>query len=127
MKAFKETEKAIQLEMVFDFFNIERTFKRKVWIPKSQLKNGLPTGWIFNKKKEEEELNFSTNFGGCIAYLYDADGKEVETTDDERMRKGRENYERLVKLAKENGVKGVRVGLKRTTIEEKLNAAGVAF
>ncbi len=126
MKSFRETEKAVELEMVLDFYDVEKTVSRKVWIPKSQIRDGKVTAWILAAKTEDVR-SFAAVAGGCFGNLYDSDGVLVETAESEKFRKGCENYSRLIELAKNAGVKGVRVGLRRATIEAKLAAAGVAF
>lgn len=60
----RETEKAIQVEVlaVVEFVPMggytssmvkERTFNLKVWLPKSQVKDGVPSQWITTQKEEQ--------------------------------------------------------------------------
>lgn len=60
----KETEKAIQVEIVADVEFIpcgcyvssmvkERTYNLKIWLPKSQVKDGTPSEWITCQKEAE--------------------------------------------------------------------------
>lgn len=54
MEYFAETEKAVKLELVVDFYNLERGGRFKVWVPKSQLDEyGWPKPWISARKVEE--------------------------------------------------------------------------
>lgn len=43
----------------------------------------------------------------------------------ERFEAGCDRYNKLIEFAKANGVKGIRKGLKRTTIERKIKEAGL--
>lgn len=130
-KAIKETEKAVQVRAVFDLYDVEKTITRMMWLPKSQIRDGRPTAWILERKREDLALEAPLHAGGCMIDFYDADGNMIESAEEvraaERFEAGRKNYDRLIQLAKENCVKGVRVGLRRATIEQKLTAAGVAF
>lgn len=60
----KETEKAIQVEIVADVRYVPfggytssmvkyKTFNLKIWLPKSQVKDGTPSQWITSQKEEE--------------------------------------------------------------------------
>ena len=60
----KETEKAIQVEIVADVEYVPdggytssmvkyRTYNLKIWLPKSQVKDGTPSEWITSKKENE--------------------------------------------------------------------------
>ena len=68
----KETEKAIQVEIVADVEFVPnggytssmvkyRTYNLKIWLPKSQVKDGVPSQWITTMKendlKEDSWLN----------------------------------------------------------------------
>ena len=54
LKILKETERAIQINLIVDNDFTEQTFKKLVWIPKSQLEeNGMPKVWILNAKFKE--------------------------------------------------------------------------
>lgn len=50
---------------------------------------------------------------------------EEEKKNAKRLEDGCSRYEKLIKFAKTNGVKGIRKGLKRTTIERKIKEAGL--
>jgi len=130
-KAIKETEKAVQVKAIIDLYDVEKSITRTVWLPKSQIRNGRPTEWIIERKREDLALEAPLHAGGFNIWFYDADGNEIETVEEarkaERFEAGCKNYDRLIQLAKDNGIKGVRVGLRRATIEQKLTAAGVAF
>lgn len=49
----KETEKAVGLEVVGEIPNLETSFKRIIWIPKSVMRDGKVPGWIIEKKIAE--------------------------------------------------------------------------
>ena len=68
----RETEKAIQVEIIADVEFVPnggytssmvryRTYNLKIWLPKSQVKNGVPSEWITSMKendlKEDNWLN----------------------------------------------------------------------
>ena len=72
MKFFKETEKAVQVRMVIDFYLVERTTEKMVWIPKSQIRNGKLTAWIADAKLAECAR------GEAFAGFFDAEGNELE-------------------------------------------------
>ena len=131
MKAIKETEKAVQVKAVIDLYDVEKSITRLVWLPKSQIRDGRPTAWILARKREDLAIEAPLNAGGYMIDFFDADGELIEAAEDARaaarFEAGKKNYERLIALAKENGVGGIRVGLRRATIEGKLAAAGVAF
>lgn len=50
-----------------------------------------------------------------------------EKAEHERFEAGCSRYEKMIEFAKANGVKGVRVGLRRETIEKKIREAGLVF
>ena len=45
----------------------------------------------------------------------------------QRFEDGCKAYEKLIAFAKENGVKGVRSGMRKSTIEQKIREAGIAY
>lgn len=56
--------------------------------------------------------------------------REYEKLEDDRAARfedGKKRYEKMIKFAKENGVKGVRVGLRKETILRKIEAAGLSY
>ena len=72
MKYFKETEKAVLVKMAIDYYLVERTAEKMVWIPKSQMHDGKLTGWIADAKLAEYAR------GEAIADFFDAEGNELE-------------------------------------------------
>jgi hypothetical protein len=52
---------------------------------------------------------------------------ESRKQEEARYNKGVREYDRLIKFAKDNNIKGVRVGLKKKTILDKLEKAGLKF
>ena len=91
---FKETEKAVQLNMTVTatysgtsyktgfWENVTKTFDQKVWFPKSQMKNGKPSEWIAKQKGKEIMKSFRPNKGlspiGTFK-ITDAKGNVVNT------------------------------------------------
>ena len=73
MTYFNETEKAVQVKMVLDFYDVERTVEHKVWIPKSQIRGGKLTAWIADAKLDEKAPR-----GNAFADFFDADGNKLE-------------------------------------------------
>lgn len=46
----RETEKALAIEVNFDAYNLERNFKKLLWVPKSIVKEKCIPGWFILKK-----------------------------------------------------------------------------
>lgn len=135
MEYFSETEKAVRLILVVDYYMIEKLGVYSVWVPKSQLDaNGIPGQWITEKKMEEVR---DTNKGGChFEEWRGANGtcSGIGMTDKElaafnsrkaAFENGKASYEKLLERAKALGIK-VRSGMRRATIEAKMVEAGVA-
>ncbi len=64
LSIIRETEKAIQVEIMANVEFVpfggyvssmvkERIYNLKIWLPKSQVKDGVPSEWITSKKEEE--------------------------------------------------------------------------
>ena len=62
MKIYKETEKAVNVRLVYERIDGERRRKEWAWIPKSQIRNGEPSMWIVSKKTEELIENYGNWF-----------------------------------------------------------------
>ena len=106
-----------------------------MWVPKSQLSDdGRPGEWITDQKAQEL---YSTRRAKSeyTATWKDANGKEfsagqtAKEKSDAQARQaafdaGKASYNALIEYAKAQGIKGVRVGMKRATIEKKIKAAG---
>lgn len=129
-KYFAETEKAVKLKIGIDYYTLEKEKDYFVWVPKSQLsKDGRPGQWITNEKAES--VTESGWGGGSFSYWEDASRNVFQpgrTRKEEqafqarkrRFEAGKKSYEQLVQNAKSMGVKGVRIGMKRKTIERKI-------
>lgn len=72
MKYFNETEKAVQVKMVIDYYLVERTAEKMVWIPKSQMHDGKLAGWIADAKLADYAR------GEAAADFFDAAGIRIE-------------------------------------------------
>ena len=72
MKYFKETEKAVQVTMSIDYYLTEHTVNLKVWIPKSQMRNGKLSSWIADAKLSDYAR------GKAFADFFDAEGTLIE-------------------------------------------------
>lgn len=130
---FSESEKAVKLKIGIDYYNIEKNIEYDVWVPKSQLsKEGIPGQWITSQK--ETVVKDSRMGGGMFSYWKDASGKTFQygqTSKEKKFQKqrekrfeaGKKSYNQLVEQAKSMGIKGVRVGMKRSTIERKIKEA----
>ena len=90
MKAIKETEKAIQLEIRFENSAAEKNLSRKVWIPKSQIRDEKLTSWIFGQKIDEIQKDFRSEI--CEVSVFDAEGNEIEIEETEKDRRSREKF-----------------------------------
>lgn len=131
---FKESEKAVQLKINVTDYDLEQTRSRTVWVPKSQLaENGRPSEWITNQKAQEFYSGGRAR-GSFEATWEDASGKKFSASktskeieyDKKRQAKynaGVKSYNDLVSEAKALGIKGARVGLKRSTLLQKINEA----
>jgi len=53
IKVEKETDKALAVKINLDSYNIERDFKRLLWIPKSLVKDLTVPGWFIIRKVRE--------------------------------------------------------------------------
>lgn len=133
-RIYKETEKAIQTEMVFVNLTTDAEFTRKVWVPKSQLSaNGIPGEWITSQKIQELVGQDRWKFC-CYWEREDGTYTDFEYTDKElaaeerrqaAMQAGLEALNGLIEYGKAHGVKGLRKGLKKSTVLRKIREAGV--
>ena len=129
-KYFAETAKAVRLKIGIDYYDIEKEREYFVWVPKSQLsKDGRPGQWISEMKADD--VIERGHGGATFSYWQDASknifppGRTMkeEKFFQERKRRfeaGKKSYEQLIQNAKSIGVKGVRIGMKRKTIERKI-------
>ena len=133
-KYLGETEKAVKLKMTVEDHDLESSRSRDVWIPKTQLSDdGIPGQWITDQKTQE----FYTSrraAGSYDVYYSDADGKKISPSMTakekeyaqqraERFKQGQDDYNALLQQAKDMGIKGVRVGMKRKTLMQKIQDA----
>lgn len=128
---FGESEKAVQLRLTVEDYDLEQTRSRTVWVPKSQLADdGRPSNWITQQKAQEFYSN-SRSANSYSAIWEDANGKKFSASAtraetarmqarQERFNAGVQSYNQLLQQAKEMGIKGVRVGMKRKTLEQKI-------
>lgn len=67
----RETEKAVAIEVNFDAYNLERNFRRLIWIPKSMMKDMAVQGWLLAKKihQQAEELVERIHTGVLCDYV----------------------------------------------------------
>ena len=91
----------------------------------------MPSEWI-SKVKAQDVAEFM--YGGCVFVCWnDADGVsyraektakelEQEAAQEARFEAGCKAYEELLARAKALGIKGVRVGMRKATIEAKIAA-----
>lgn len=137
---FAETEKAVQLRLIVNDFDLgERS--AVVWVPKSMLaEDGRPGEWISVLKADElsDKMKFESPMGyrwedkSGESFKYSLTKKDTERREDFKKRKaerekrfeaGKQNYNALIAEAKALGIKGVRVGLKKKTLEKKIREA----
>lgn len=132
-KYFAETAKAVRLKIGIDYYDIEKNVEYDVWVPKSQLsKEGVPGQWISDQKAMDVE---NDRMGGAMfSYWKDANGKiyragmtekekKLQKQREKRFEAGKKSYNQLIEQAKSMGIKGVRVGMRRSTIERKIKEA----
>lgn len=130
-KYFGETEKAVSLKISVTDYDLETTRTRTVWVPKSQLaSDGRPSEWI-TEQKAQELYSSRRSSSQYEAKWSDADGKTFSASKSAReiesasrrakaFEAGKQSYNALIAEAKALGIKGIRVGMKRSTIEEKI-------
>lgn len=132
-KYLAESAKAVKLKIGIDYYDIEKNVEYDVWVPKSQLsKEGIPGSWISDQKLMDVK---NERMGGAMfSYWKDANGKiyrggmteqekKFQKQRERRFEAGKKSYNQLVDQAKSMGIKGVRVGMRRSTIERKIKEA----
>lgn len=129
---FGETEKAVRLKLEVHDYDLEGTKQRIVYVPKSQLSaDGIPGEWITGQKAQEF-YRFDRSRTQYSATWIDANGKRYESGQTAREKeqtarrqnaiaKGAESYNALLAEAKSLGIKGIRKGMKRKTIQAKID------
>lgn len=130
---FKETEKAVQLKLTVEDYTTEDVISKLVYVPKSQLsEDGKPGEWITRQKVGEfYDRQFVPDHKATWS---DASGKEFSPSMTKKevenakkrgaaFKSGQNSYNELVAEAKRLGVKGARVGMKRTTLQKKIAEA----
>lgn len=130
---FKETEKAVQLKLTVEDYTTEQVISKLVYVPKSQLsEDGKPGEWI-TRQKVGEFYN-GRYVPDHSATWSDANGKDFSSSMTKKevenakkrgaaFKSGQNSYNELVAEAKRLGVKGARVGMKRTTLQKKIAEA----
>lgn len=123
-KYFKETEKAVQLQANFQHKDTGTEYSKLVYVPKSQLtEDGRPSQWIENQKGNEERsyvMSWQDANGKKFSAGQTQKEKEYAAKRQENFATGQKSYNALLEEAKSLGIKGVRKGMKRKTIEEKI-------
>ena len=121
---FRETEKAVQLQANFQRKDTGDEYSKLVYVPKSQLtEDGRPSQWIENQKGNDEHsyvMSWQDANGKKFSAGQTQKEKEYATKRQEKFAAGQKSYNELIQQAKNMGIKGVRVGMKRKTIEEKI-------
>lgn len=107
-----------------------------VWIPKSQIKDGMVSEWIAMQKLNEikaKMLSKSVNYkdNGSTIFFTDKNGKAVQHDNSQteaKLSKGISKHDALLAEAKSLGIKGVSVTMKSATLQQKINdqKAGIA-
>lgn len=100
MTILEKRPKAIKVGFTLETLDGERDIHLKRWIPKSALESRK----AYQKAEQEREK----------ASL-------------KKYNEGKTKYDKLIKFAKENNVKGVRVGLRKDTIIAKLKDKGIDY
>lgn len=130
-KYFGESDRAVQLRLTVEDYDLEQTRSRTVWVPKSQLADdGRPSNWI-TQQKAQEFYSGNRAAGSFSATWEDASGKKFGSSAtraeaarakqrQDRFNAGVQSYNQLVQQAKQMGIKGIRVGMKRKTIEQEI-------
>ena len=128
---FGETEKAVSLKITVEDYDLESTKTRTVWVPKSQLaEDGRPSEWITEQKAQEfyssrrSSSQYSATWEDAKGNTFSASksAREIESANrrTKAFEAGKQSYNALIAEARSLGIKGVRVGMKRSTIEEKI-------
>jgi len=73
-KIIKETEKAVAVEAVLDFCDVEKTVEKMLWIPKSLIKSNAVPGWFVVKKIDELLGYYRENFNRYGSVILDSVG-----------------------------------------------------
>lgn len=66
-----ESEKAIGIDISVDWYDIEKTQRARIFIPKSQLKDGKAPWWLVKKKLQEMSAELNTKTSRYGGYSYD--------------------------------------------------------
>lgn len=82
---------------------------------------------IETETKDGERDLFYTKFIPKAAVKTESQVKAEIKKEKQRFESGAKRYNAMIEFAKKNGVKGVRVGLKKETILEKIKKAGLKY
>lgn len=77
-------------------------------------------------KDGEKDLYFS-KYVPKAAVLTKSQRAEASKASQNRYESGKQKYSAMIKFAKDNGVKGVRTGMRKETILEKIKKAGLKY
>jgi hypothetical protein len=113
----------------------DKTFNREVWIPKSQITDGLPSSWVVNQKLNESiewaELHYNCQVissevmvalaGGGFYNVTETVKAEVAANAEASLNA----YFDFVQAVKQAGVKDIRERMCKSTIIERAQQQGI--
>lgn len=122
----------MKLKIVVEDYDLETKEERIVFIPRSQLSaEGIPGEWITEQKAQEfynsprSKSQYSTTWidakGRQYATGQTAKEKAAAAQRQKAIANGTQSYNALIAEAKALGIKGVRKGMKRKTIQAKID------
>lgn len=135
IKPFKESEKAIQIEMLYQsrvsaFGGVSSQFggdwkdgKAMVWVPKNQIENGNLSEWIAKQKSKEISDRFNnSHFNSQLVVsntsFFDANGKKINVAPSKKEREWQKERDDKRKAALDKATK------ERDDLIEKAKANG---
>jgi len=135
MKIERETDKAyaVRNQAYHDaketaLYDIKETTQAQ----RDMLRNGSSLTWFPKSGSHVHNGHLISSWGklarekGLETHEGKARQSEYDKKNEERFNAGVQRYNDLIALAKASGVKGVRSGMRTTTIKDKMRAAGVA-
>lgn len=135
MKIERETDKAyaVRNQAYLDaketaLYDIKETTQAQ----RDMLRNGSSLTWFPKSGSHVHNGHLISSWGklarekGLETHEGKARQSEYDKKNEERFNAGVQRYNDLIALAKASGVKGVRSGMRTTTIKDKMRAAGVA-
>lgn len=121
-------------EIDYETAEIKSWFLIKNFTPDEKYVIEVSDREILRETEKAVNIKFTSKYGNLFSWIPKSVfmTKEDERKEEERMNKriakfeeGKRRYEELVKFAKENGVKYVRIGLRKETIINKIKEAGL--